>query len=614
MNHYENHVNDYSKSGQDKAGARNTFLAVVVCVVACGIYFSKYADYSLSDLRHIVTQWSEANNQKQENVIQKQNESLTAKEDSERKQNLDNSEKEATKVPLKEAIEVKSDETVTDPKDSEVAVKPVDNVSEKPIESVVEEKNIENSNEQVSKDVKTADKPIETIRPVFYISGFIVTPLDWNKITVKSSMPIPLFMEFTSKKVIDNNGVISWIYNLKAKDLKTKRDIDVDYASAVWASDGSGYEIRFHDNNQTIWWTVRKADDGIVFTDNKSNDVYKMKRSDKGLVIRKNDAEYGGLNRYSSKINGFRHDTKKLLISAPYIDAIDYEKQLYNAMAIFLLDKIKLEMAAILYLETLKLETDYVTVAKKATDETVNPVKEADSSVNDKVREVSLDCPEAKHFTFQKDNKDCSKLVEHGFRMEDICCVPSFVGLDGIKSFPFSLSEIWNLGVKGPGSKITSADIESSADISARQYSISNSPKNVTAFQSLKESGFKLFVGEDTSSPQKLLWSMNVLDNTVVFSKNDDSSTSYRIELADDKYTVYKNGNSYGEIKCVDDKNLIAFQNENPDKSIKLNFEINYKNARLLYSLAPMLFADENPDIKSILFLESLRIETEKMK
>ena len=102
MNHYENHVNDYSKSGQDKAGARNTFLAVVVCVVACVIYFSKYADYSLSDLRHIVTQWSEANNQKQEKVIQKQNESLTAKEDSERKQNLDNSEKEATKVPLKD--------------------------------------------------------------------------------------------------------------------------------------------------------------------------------------------------------------------------------------------------------------------------------------------------------------------------------------------------------------------------------------------------------------------------------------------------------------------------------------------------------------------------------
>lgn len=654
MGNYENHYSDYSKSGQETASSKNTFLAVVfICLAGALFYFVKYniAD----DFGRKIDDFLSSNKYQTKKTEKK----------AVKKQELykfRSSKKEAELKNKKEVLNKTVSESLSDTSKKEVASAPVTaNVASLGTNMADSSKSSDVAlKKEISTDKEKLNSNKENLKPPLFIPGFMITLVSWEKVLYRSLFPVPIGGEINLTKVETDDGAC-WRYNItqKNKTDKNGNPFSIDFVLVKWFQDNSGFEIRLNVKEQPLYWTVRATDDEFVYERNKTKDVYKIKRDDSRLVTYKNGEEFAEVNcKDSERMNGFKVGSDKPFVGMPYEDGIDHKEQLSPALATVMFDKIDLGEVIVLYMETLKLEdkrkasagiasesanpsTDVSNedaVANKVTmDAPATPgefgvpasltkaqaeeLKKPDLDDQNKESEAQIsqkiqNCPECSYFTFQKDNKDCSGLIKEGFRWEDLCFVPSFKGIDGKKIFPFSPSKIVNFvsGEAFENTKITSEEIDSLANTVVRKYTISGSQRTVTVFQSLTKPGFKLFVGENASAPQKLLWNMNVDEVGIVFSKSDGSLLTYMVELSEDKYKIYRNNGLFGEINCVDEQNLVAFQYENQDKKINLMFENNYKPARKLYSLTPMLFSSEEPDIKSILFLEALRVELSDFK
>ena len=191
------------------------------------------------------------------------------------------------------------------------------------------------------------------------------------------------------------------------------------------------------------------------------------------------------------------------------------------------------------------------------------------------------------------------------------CIIPEFESFDKQCIYPISLIESRsfnpenNVSVSVKANGIKGADFEK-----IRQYSVSDSPKNITVISESDKPGFKLFCSSNPNTPQKMIWEVKIENNILLFIRHDNNKITYRITLAGNNYFVYcDNDMLTARVYCHPQNNILEIQKfDYPCKSVYIKYDEKTEN-KFIYSHAVMAFDDLSIDIRQILFIEALNLE-----
>ncbi len=191
------------------------------------------------------------------------------------------------------------------------------------------------------------------------------------------------------------------------------------------------------------------------------------------------------------------------------------------------------------------------------------------------------------------------------------CIIPGFENFEKQYIYPISLIESRSFNPENNISVSVKANAINGADFKKiRQYSVSDSPKNITVISESDKPGFKLFCSSNPNTPQKMIWEVKIGNNNLSFIRHDYNKITYRITLAGNNYFVYSDNDMLiARVYCHPQNNILEIQKfDYPCKSIYIKYDDKTEN-QLIYSPAVMAFDDLSIDIRQILFIEALNLE-----